>query len=503
MPSVSAARPAGSPAAAPAPDIAAPDAAAPEVAAPDAPAPNAAAPDVAAPAPARGLLRRLAPPPPRDPVGRAMAREEISALGWMLAARLAALGLLGVWVLATLPIERAGLYAAVIAGFAALGFPPWLLARRMGHATLAAAPFLTLDACLLAYVLIVPSSYAVEGWTPILNLRLGNVVYMFVFLAGMALSQSPRLVMWSGISAVLAWTAGYLWVAGLPGARAYTSVEALEGAASTSALIADFLSPDAVSLTRLANEVMALSLATVILTLTVQRGSGRARRRLEAEAHRAALSRYFPPELAEELAADPAALDRPVKGPAAALFVDLVGFTALSERLPPENVLALLGELQARVVRAAASHGGAVDKMVGDGALVHFGLPRPRGDEAARALACAGAILAEMEAWREELAAQGGPAVRVGIGLHFGEAIAGSFGDARRRDYTVLGDTVNVASRLERLTRAHGARLAVSAATLAEVRRAGRDPAALAPPLRAVGPQRLPGRAEPVEVYIA
>lgn len=447
-----------------------------------------------------GLLRPE--PSPRSPAAaRALAQEEVAGLGYMLAARLAALGVMAVWVLATLPIERSGLYFAVIAAFAALGVPPWLLARRAGAASAAAAPFLMLDAALLAYVLIFPDSYATEGWTPQLNLRLPSVLYVAVFLVSVSLSHSPRLVLLTGLAAIGAWTAGVLRVAAMPGAVVQTSVAALQSAASPEEVVADFLDPAVVSLTALYNQLMALGLITLILAMSVWRSRRLVRRSVEAETQRLALSRYFSPELIGQLEKDPGALDRPTRGPAAVLFADMVGFTTICERMGPEALVAFLGEFHARLARAAFDHGGTVDKYLGDAIMVHFGTPRARPDDAARALACAGAMLAAIDRWNRERAARGEPAVEIGVGLHHGEVLAGNIGDARRVEYTVLGDVVNVASRLEKLCRDLDARLVVSDACVEAARAAGAEPLRLVPGLVPDASRQVRGRSEPVAVW--
>ena len=149
---------------------------------------------------------------------------------------------------------------------------------------------------------------------------------------------------------------------------------------------------------------------------------------------------------------------------AAVLFADMVGFTAISERLAPDALVGLLREFHGRLARLAFAfaHDGTVDKYIGDAIMVHFGTPRPQKDDPARALACAAAMIAEVGRWNAERARAGEAPIGIGIGVHYGEVLVGNIGDARRLEYTVLGDTVNVASRLERLTRETGAPLVVS-----------------------------------------
>jgi len=185
--------------------------------------------------------------------------------------------------------------------------------------------------------------------------------------------------------------------------------------------------------------------------------------------------------------------------PAAVLFADMVGFTAISERLAPDALMALLREFLGRLARIAFQHGGTVDKYIGDAIMVHFGTPRPRPDDPARALACAAAMIAEIRRWNDERRARGEPPVAVGIGVHYGDVLVGNIGDTRRLEYTVLGDTVNVASRLERLTREAGSPLVVSEALVAAVRVCGGE--ALLAPFRPDQAHTVRGRREPVAVW--
>ena len=174
------------------------------------------------------------------------------------------------------------------------------------------------------------------------------------------------------------------------------------------------------------------------------------------------MSRYFSPNIVRELSSGTSGFGEPSLQTAAILFADMVGFTRISEGLAPGDLVKLLKEYHARLATVAFAHGGTVDKYIGDEIMVHFGTPRPRKDDAARALACARDMLEQVRQWNEQRLASGEHAIEVGIGVHYGEVIVGNIGDERRLEYTVLGDTVNVASRLERLTRTIGTSLAVS-----------------------------------------
>ncbi|MFC3228570.1 adenylate/guanylate cyclase domain-containing protein [Marinibaculum pumilum] len=438
---------------------------------------------------------------PWKDLSRDIAREELAGLAYMFWARLVALGAMAVWLALTLPFERSGLYLAAIACFALLGAPPYLLARAGRGSTWVTAAFLLLDAAILSYILVVPAPFSVEGWTPQLNLRLPSFVYFGVFLAGMALSYSPILVIWAGIASVVAWSTAFLWVAGLPGSVAYTSVDMLDRGLNSEAVIRAYLDPDAVSLTTLYNQVVFLVLVTVILALTVWRSRRLVRRQVAAEAQRGALSRYFSPNIVDEIATSGDAFGEPAVQPVAVLFADMVGFTAISERLPPSALVGLLREFHSRLARVAFAHGGTVDKYLGDAIMVHFGTPRQRPDDPVRALSCAAAMLDEIARWNAARALVGDAPVEIGIGIHYGEVLVGNIGDTQRLEYTVLGDAVNVASRLERLTRETGAGLVASDALVQAARDRGSPPESLVPGLRRDRDRMVRGRHAPVAVW--
>jgi adenylate cyclase len=435
-------------------------------------------------------------------LSEAIAREEHAGLAYMFWARLIAIAILAGWAL-TLPFERSGFYLLTLAAFALLGAPPYLLARRGIGGLLVIAAFLLLDAGLLSYILIVPTPYAVDGWTPQLSLRLWNFLWLGVFLVGMALTYSPALVIWTGIATVTAWSAGYLWVANLPGSLPHTSSEILSRGLGSEAVIGEYLDPRSVSLTTLQYQIVFLVLVTIILTLTVWRSRRLAHRQVAAEAQRSALSRYFSPNIVRELSTSGGALDRPTMQLVAVLFADMVGFTAISERLSPEALVELLREFHGRLARVVFAHDGTIDKYIGDAIMVHFGTPRPQTDDPVRALACAAEMIAEVGRWNAERERAGDEPIGVGIGVHYGEVLVGNIGDARRLEYTVLGDTVNVASRLERLTRETGTHLVVSDDLVRAVHRCGVEPSTLIKDLRRDQTRTVRGRREPVTIWCA
>ncbi|TXR46668.1 hypothetical protein [Phyllobacterium endophyticum] len=178
--------------------------------------------------------------------------------------------ILSFWA-STLPFERSSGYLLAIAAFALLGIAPYVLTKRGYGGPVVVAAFVLLDACLLTYILIVPPSFYVEGWTPQINLRLTNFLFMAIFLVSMALSNSPWLVVWAGVASVLACTGGFLWIAGLPDTVLSSSRDTLDTGMSPEAVIRLFLDRNTVSVTAFSSQIVFLVLTTLILAVTVWR----------------------------------------------------------------------------------------------------------------------------------------------------------------------------------------------------------------------------------------
>jgi adenylate cyclase len=204
-----------------------------------------------------------------------------------------------------------------------------------------------------------------------------------------------------------------------------------------------------------------LMLAGALLVVAASRGRRLLVRALGEAERRATLTRFLPAEIASLMTdATAGGLRSGRRQRAAILFVDIRDSTARAEHLDPERLSMFISAFRQRVMRAAEQHGGVVDKFIGDGALVVFGLPAPGTDDAARALGCAKTLLGLVARWNQKR--QFDPPVRIGIGVHVGEVFFGVVGDEKRMELTVLGDTVNVAARLEQATKTFGTPLLAS-----------------------------------------
>lgn len=134
------------------------------------------------------------------------------------------------------------------------------------------------------------------------------------------------------------------------------------------------------------------------------------------------------------------------------LFVDLRGFTSLSENMTPEEVVALLNEVMEYLSSLIGLFDGTLDKFMGDGIMAFWGAPVAMDDHADRAVSCARAMLDHLPAFNDKLAAQGYQTISLGIGINSGQVAVGHMGSLNRKNYTAIGDTVNIAARLQQLS---------------------------------------------------
>ncbi len=222
-----------------------------------------------------------------------------------------------------------------------------------------------------------------------------------------------------------------------------------------------------------------------------------AQRAVAAERTRRRFGAYVPQDLVDALLENPEiAPGEGAEVEVAILFTDLRGFTEYGEGTPaPRLVRELNGYLEAMVAVVHAHH-GIVDRFTGDGILAVFGLPTLRGDEASRALAAASELSGALARLNEQRAEQGLPTLSHGVGVHWGAVIAGHVGTANRLQYTVLGDAVNVASRLQEATKELGVEVVVSRRLVNRAEEEGTE----APAMRSLPSLTPRGRRAPVAI---
>ncbi|MBO9667836.1 MAG: HAMP domain-containing protein [Bdellovibrio sp.] len=174
-------------------------------------------------------------------------------------------------------------------------------------------------------------------------------------------------------------------------------------------------------------------------------------------------------------------------------FSDIRGFTAFSEKRSPEEVVEMLNEYFGVMVKIINSHGGVVDKFIGDAIMAVWGAPRSSNQDAQKALRACLEMRKALESLNEKRIARGQPAINIGMGLHAGTAISGTIGSDERMEYTVIGNTVNTASRIEASTKAFGADLLVTDTVIEKV---GEDFK-----VELAGAAEVKGRSEAIKMY--
>jgi adenylate cyclase len=232
--------------------------------------------------------------------------------------------------------------------------------------------------------------------------------------------------------------------------------------------------------------LVMIALAGVAMIVAAQRMRALLKNSIAEARQKANLTRYLPSRIAGQLANEGLdALRHGTRQEMCVMFIDIRGFTRWAQDRNPQEVTGFITEFRSRVSRVVSDHSGVIDKFMGDAVMVLFDGP---GD-ARSAVACAQALTEEMDDWSCE---RGDP-VRIGIGLHRGEVFCGVVGDTGRLEYSVFGDTVNSASRLEQLTKTSGFAVVVSQGVLNAADETGRGWAVL-PPVE------LRGRSGPVEI---
>ena len=266
-------------------------------------------------------------------------------------------------------------------------------------------------------------------------------------------------------------------------------------------LMEDVLRPNSARLPQRVQEIVIILLVAAILAIKGFRTNQLIMRQAAISEERANLSRYFPSSLVDAIASTEHDIGAVRSQEVAVLFTDIVGFTQYAERSKPEDVMDLLRDYHALVEKAIFENGGTLEKYIGDGVMATFGRPETSAEDAANALRAATQIIKENEEFNAKREAGGHEAVHISIGIHYGAVILGDIGPERRLEFAVVGDTVNVAARLESETRKLDCQCVVSDDVMRHVNGSKLDDAYKSG-FKEYGHLAIRGRKKPINIWV-
>ena len=441
----------------------------------------------------RPQIPGFTPAPQQVPENRfaeeALERHKREGMELAVRVRLVAMSTIAVMILFLTPWPAVLYYEVILAIFIGIG----LLQRRVATVGQNSWEMVLLfcDLALLTLICVAPNPFDDRSFPLGFQYRFETFLYFFVILAGATLAYS-----WRTVVAVGTWTAGFWTVAALAvwALREDTSA----GRAAVMALYPDnltmahILDPGELLIDIRIQEIVVFLLVAATLALSVRRSNMLLLRQAGLERERANLARYFSPNVVDRLSQNDEPLKQVREQDVAVLFVDIVGFTAFADRRTPQQVIDTLRAFHGRMEGEVFRQHGTLDKYLGDGLMATFGTPVAGPADATASLACARGMTAALDAWNAEREAAGEPALRVGIGIHFGPVVLGDIG-ANRLEFAAIGSTVNIASRLEALTRTLGARIAISDTVAERARAEGAEGADLLAGFRRVDGQEIRG----------
>ena len=326
--------------------------------------------------------------------------------------------------------DSAGLHGSVVIAYGAMTIAVLVLAELRRGAPWFAWAYIVFDAAIV--VVLFHEHLFAPGKGLDHNLTAPSLAIGFVLLTQVALRLRPMMVLLFSGLVVLGWLA--LLTVAVEAPLGWGMTQTLDGSA--------FLAEAALA--------AAFAFAALVCGLLTHDHNVLLKNAVLAERRRANLSRFFSPTVLGELQTTGTSLALG-RRPVAVMFVDLRSFTRLSESIPLEELARLLVEFRELVTRQVFAHGGMIDKFIGDGVMAAFGQPRSTPDDAARALRCSVDLAAALGDWRASRRRRGEPGLQAGIGLHFGIVIGGVLRSGSHDEFTLVGDVVNVAQRLEQL----------------------------------------------------
>tara|TARA_R110002126_G_scaffold291808_1_gene459824 strand:- start:41958 stop:43394 length:1437 start_codon:yes stop_codon:yes gene_type:complete len=386
-------------------------------------------------------------------VFQALERNKREGLTLAVRARWIALCIIAVLLVFIIPSWDVLFYEAVLVGLALIG---WLQLRagKVGRSGWELT-LIFMDIALMTVGMLVPNPFLDQDWPSAIQFQFNNFKYFYVFLAAITLGYSWRTVISYGTWAAVLWLLGMVLILFF-GTVDPELTDRLREAALGDERLLSLIDPSRVGVANRIEEVTVFLIVAGILAVNSFRMNQLLLRQASTTRERTNLARHFPPNIVDQLAERDQPLGTVREQDVAVMFADIVGFTRLAEKETPEAVVAMLRDFHQLIEETVFEHGGTLDKYLGDGVMVTFGTPEAGKCDACDAISCAEALFSRMDIWNDQRSGRGEARIKLSIGLHYGSVILGDIGTERRLEFATLGDAVNVASRLEELTRPLG-----------------------------------------------
>lgn len=310
---------------------------------------------------------------------------------------------------------------------------------------------LFLDLTLTTFILVFPNPFSTIELPTAGIYAFDTFNYFFVVLAAGSMAYSWRTIMAMGL-----WGGGLWLLAALAvmwyGVKDPNLTQAVQAVFGFDPALARLMDPNNVNLDMRIQEVVIFGIVAVTLAFSVRRFNRLLLSNASLERERENLSRYFSPNVVEELSQHDEPLKQVLSHDVAVLFVDIVGFTAYAADRDPAEVIETLREFHARMETEVFRFEGTLDKYLGDGLMATFGTPLPGEADAANALRCAREMERSVDLWNVARRRKGEPEIKASFGMHHGPVVLADIGTSRL-EFAVVGNTVNIASRIEQMTR--------------------------------------------------
>jgi adenylate cyclase len=284
------------------------------------------------------------------------------------------------------------------------------------------------------------------GQTAAFYLKAPTLLYVFIFIALRSLRMEASYVVVAGVAAAAGWLV----------LVAYAAMAGEGGMAVTRDFVV-YMTSSTILWGAEIDKIVSIALVTGVIALSIVRARRILHRSVTEGAAARDLRRFFDPSIASRITGAENLL-QPGHGErraATMMFVDLRGFSALSRTVDPDTLVRILTDYHSTLIPPIRTHGGNIDKFLGDGIMASFGATSPSDCHAADALRATEALVVAAASWLDRLRRTGIPVAGVGIGTASGSVVFGCIGDGARLEYTVIGEAANVASKLEKATKAH------------------------------------------------